>query len=95
MGNMVVGKCEDGQINSFYNETNCEHYQGWYGGVPFGNVYTCNGLFHKMCEFKEANNRAFFHKLIEQFINRKIANTWEFAIHKIHEFSTMTLYNSR
>ncbi len=27
MGGMVMGKCEDGQRKSFYNETNCEHFK--------------------------------------------------------------------
>ncbi len=65
MGNMVMGKWEDGQKNSFCNETNYEHSQGWYGGLQFGNVYTCNGLLQRTCEFKETNSKAFFHKLIE------------------------------
>jgi hypothetical protein len=51
-------------------------------------------LLQRTCEFKEANSRVFFHKFIEQFVNRGLANTWEFAIHKIHESSTTTLCNS-
>jgi hypothetical protein len=27
MGSMVMGKCEDGQKESFYNKTNYEHFQ--------------------------------------------------------------------
>ncbi len=73
MDNMAMGKCEDGQKESFYIETNCEHFQGWYGGLQFGN-YTCNGLLQRMCNFKEADSRAFFHKFIEQFVNRNLAN---------------------
>jgi hypothetical protein len=26
-GNMAMGKCKNGQRDSFYNETNCEHFQ--------------------------------------------------------------------
>jgi hypothetical protein len=33
MDNMEMGKCEDGQRKSFYNDTNCEHFQEWYGGL--------------------------------------------------------------
>ncbi len=44
MGNTTMGKCEDGPKKSFYNETKREHFQGWYGGLQFGNVHTCNGL---------------------------------------------------
>jgi hypothetical protein len=28
MGGMVMGKCKDGQRESFYNETKFEHFQG-------------------------------------------------------------------
>jgi hypothetical protein len=44
MGGMVMGKCEDGQREFFYDEINCEHFQGWYGGLQFGNVYTFASL---------------------------------------------------
>jgi hypothetical protein len=47
MGSMVMGKCEDWQRDSFYNETKCKHFQGWYRGLQFDNVYTCNGFFQK------------------------------------------------
>ncbi len=94
MGNIVMGKCEDGQKEYFYNETKCEHFQGWYGGLWFGNVYTCNGLLQRTYKFKEADSITFVHKLIERFINRGLANTWEFAVHKIHE-SSMTTCNSK
>jgi hypothetical protein len=48
----------------------------------------------RMCEFKKIDSKAFFHKLIERFVNKRLANTWEFAIHKIHE-SLTTLCNSK
>ncbi len=95
MGNVVMGKCEDAQRKYLYNETKCEHFQGWYGGLQFGNVYTCNGLLQRTCKFKEVDSITFFHKLIEWFINRGFANTWEFAIHKIHKSSMTTLCNSK
>jgi hypothetical protein len=74
MGDMTMGKCEDGQRKSFYYETKCEHFQGWYGGLQFGNVYTCNEFLQRMCEFKEADSKAFFHKFIEWFVNKWLAN---------------------
>ncbi len=95
MGGMAMGKCEDWQRKSLYNETKCKTFQEWYGGLQFNNVYTCNGLFQRMCEFKEADSKTFFHKLIERFINRRLVNTWEFVIHKIHESSITTLSNSK
>jgi hypothetical protein len=51
--------------------------------------------FFKECEFKKVDSKAFFHKLIERFVNKRLVNTWEFIIHKIHESSTMTLCNSK
>ncbi len=69
-----MGICEDGQKEPFYNETNYENFQGWYGGLQFGNVYTCNGLFQITCEFKEADSRAFIYKFIEQFVNKGLTN---------------------
>ncbi len=65
MGDMAMGKWEDGQRKSFYNETNCEHFQGWYGGLQFGNVYTCNGFSQRTCKFKKVNSKTIFQKLIE------------------------------
>jgi hypothetical protein len=37
----------------------------------------------------------FSHKLIEWFVNRRLANIWEFVIHIIHESLKVTLCNSR
>jgi hypothetical protein len=56
---MAMGKYEDVQKKSFYNETNCEHFQGWYGGLQFDNAYTCNELLQKTCEFKEVESSIF------------------------------------
>ncbi len=88
-----MGKCEDGQRESFNNETKCENFQGWYGGLQFGNAYTCNKLLKRTCKFIEANSRAFFHKFIERFVNKGHANAWEFDIHRTHESLTTTLCN--
>ncbi len=95
MGGMTMGKSKDGQRESFYNETNYEHFQGWYGGLQFDNIYTCNGFLQRTCKFKEVDSKAFFHKLIEQFVNKGLVKTWKFVIHRIHESSTTTLCNSR
>ncbi len=78
MGGMAMGKCEGGQKEYFCKETKCEHFQGGYGGLQFGNVYTCNGLFQRTCEFKEVDSRAFFHKLTKQFFNKRLVNTWDY-----------------
>jgi hypothetical protein len=44
---MTMGKCEDGQRKSFYNETNYELFQGWYGRLQFP------WFMHAMDFFKE------------------------------------------
>jgi hypothetical protein len=43
-GSMVMGKCEGRQRKYFHTQTNCKYFQGGYGGLQFGYVYTCNGL---------------------------------------------------
>jgi hypothetical protein len=65
MSGMAMGKCEDWQREYLYNETKCEHFQGWYGGLQFGNVYTCNGFFQKTCKFFKTHSRAFLLSLIK------------------------------
>jgi hypothetical protein len=54
--------------------------------LQLGNVYTCNGL-------EKANSRAFFHTLIERFVNRRFGNPWQLPINKIHETPMITLCN--
>ncbi len=69
-----MGKCEDRQKNSCITKTNCKHSKGGYGRLQLGDVYTCHGFFQRTHEFKEANFKIFFHKLIQWFINRGIDN---------------------
>jgi len=46
-------------------------------------------------QFKTINSKAFFHKLTERFVNRKLSNIWELVIHIIHETTMMTSCNSK
>jgi hypothetical protein len=52
-------------------------------------------FFQGACEFLKVDFRAFFHQLIQQFVNKGLGNTWEYVVHKIHETMTMTLCNSK
>jgi hypothetical protein len=44
MGGMAMGKCKNQQIKSCIVETNYKNFQGGYGRLQLGNVYTCLGL---------------------------------------------------
>ncbi len=41
MGDMVMGKCQDRQRKFCIIETNYKHFQGGYGRLQLGDVYTC------------------------------------------------------
>jgi hypothetical protein len=64
MGVMVMCKCEDKQRKSHIAQIDYKHFQGIYGRLQLGDVYTCHGFLQKTCEFKEVDSRTFFHKLI-------------------------------
>jgi hypothetical protein len=51
--------------------------------------------FKEHLSFKKPILEHFFHKLIEQFVNRKLVNIGEFVIYRIHESLMTTLCNSR
>ncbi len=72
MGNMAMGKCEEWQRESFHNETKCKHFQGWYGGLQFGNVYTCNGFFQKTCKFRKPIPKNFFTSLLNKLLTKDL-----------------------
>jgi hypothetical protein len=63
MGGMVMGECKNRQKKFCIIKKNCKHFEGGYGKLPLGNVYTCHGFFIRMHEFKEANSRTIYHKL--------------------------------
>jgi hypothetical protein len=41
---MAMGKCQDQQKKSCIGQTNCKHFQGGYGRLQLGDVYTCHGF---------------------------------------------------
>jgi hypothetical protein len=81
--------------NSCITKINCKHSKGGYGRLLFGNVYTCHGFFQRMHEFKEADSKTFFHKLIQQFVDKEFGNLWQPTINRIYETSKIALFNSR
>jgi len=95
MGSMMMGKCQDKQKMFCITQTNYKHFEGGYGKLPLGDVYTCHGFFQIMCEFEEANSKIFFHKLITQFIDKRFENYWQPIINQILETPKTTLCNSK
>jgi hypothetical protein len=85
----------DRQRKHFIIQTNSKHFQGKYGRLQYGNVYTCHEFLPRMRKFEMVNSKTHFHKLIERFVDRRVGNPWELAINKIHETQNTTLCNSR
>jgi len=94
MGNMAMGDCEDRQRKSCIAQIDCKHFQGGYERLQLGNVYTCHGFLQRTCELEEVD-KTFFHKLIEQFVNRGFGNTLQLSINIIHETSNIIVCNSK
>jgi hypothetical protein len=84
MGSMVMGECKDRQRKSCIVQTNCKHFERGYGKLPLGDVYTCHGFLLRTCKFEKTNSIAFFHNLIEEFVNGRFGNPWEPLINKIY-----------
>ncbi len=51
MGDMAMGKYEDKQRKSCIVKINCKDFQGIYGRLQLGDVYTCHGFLQRTCEF--------------------------------------------
>ncbi len=92
---VAISKCKNRQRKSCINETNCKYFEGGYGRLPLGDVYTCYGFLQIMCKFEEADSRTFFLKLIQQFVDGWFGNLWQLDINRIYETSKTTLCNSR
>ncbi len=84
MGGMVMGKCKDRQRKYWIAQTNYKHFEGGYGRLPLGNVYTCHGFLPKMCKFEKVNSKTFIHKLIKGFVNGRFGNPWKPPINRIY-----------
>ncbi len=67
---MVMGKREDRQRKFYIAQIDYKHFQGGYGRLQLGNVYTCHGFLQRTCELKKVDSKTFFHKLIEQFVDK-------------------------
>jgi hypothetical protein len=85
----------DRQRKYFIAQTNSKHFQGKYGRLQFGNVYTCHDFFQIMRKFEAVNSRTLFHKFIERFVDKRVGNCWQLAINRIHETQKTTLCNSK
>jgi hypothetical protein len=57
-------------LKSCIAQIECKHFQGRYGRLQLGDVYTCHGFLQRTCELEEVDSKTFFHKLIEQFVDK-------------------------
>jgi len=60
------------KINQKKITLNYKHFQGGYGRLPLGDVYTCQWMH----ESEKVDSRTFFHKHIEWFFNKRFGNPW-------------------
>jgi hypothetical protein len=95
MGGMAMGKCEDKQWKFRISQIDYKHFQGTYGRLQLGNIYTCHGFFQITCEFKEVDSITFFHKLILWFVDKGFGDLWQLNIDRIHKIPKMIVCNSR
>ncbi len=72
-----MGKCKDKQRKYCIVQINYKDFEGKYGGLSLGNVYTCHGFLPRMCKFEKAGFKTFFHKLIKRFIDKGFGNPWK------------------
>jgi hypothetical protein len=79
-----MGKCKNRQIKFCIVQTNYKHYEGGYGRLPLGNVYTCHGFLLRKRKFEKANSKTFIHKLIKGFVDGGFGNLWKPPINKIY-----------
>jgi hypothetical protein len=68
MGNLAMGKCEDRQIKSCIIETNCKHFEGGYGRLPLGDLYTCREIFKEHTSLKKLIPKHFFTSLFNNLL---------------------------
>jgi hypothetical protein len=85
MGGKAMGECEDCQRKSYIAQTNCKHFEGRYGRLPLGDVYTCHGFLPRTSKFEKADSRTFIYKLIERFFDEGFGNPWEPPFNRIYE----------
>jgi hypothetical protein len=78
MGNKVMGKCEDCQRKSYIVQTNCKHFEGGYGRLPMGDVYTCHGFLPRMSKFEKANSKTFFTNLLKDLSTKDLITLGNF-----------------
>ncbi len=75
IGNMPMGKCKKKPKKSCIAQTNHKYFQGGFGRLQLGNVYTFHGFLQRTHESKEVDYIIFFYKLVRQFVDRGFGNT--------------------
>jgi hypothetical protein len=64
MNSKAMGECEDRQKEFCIVQIDYTHFQGGYGRLQLGYVYTCHGFFQRTCKLKKIDSKTFFHKFI-------------------------------
>ncbi len=68
MGSLAMGKCKDKKRKSCYIETNCKHFEGRYGRLPMGDVYTCMDFLKEHTSLKKSIPWHFFTSLLNALL---------------------------
>jgi len=68
MGSLTMDECKDRQRKSCITKTNYKHFEGGYGRLPLGDVYTCHGLFLKHASLKKPIPKHFFTSLLNDLL---------------------------
>jgi hypothetical protein len=59
-----MDECKIKQRKSCITKTNYKHFEGGYGRLPLGNVYTWHGFFFKHTSLKKPISKHFFTSLL-------------------------------
>jgi hypothetical protein len=65
---MAMSKCEDRQIKFCISQTNYKHYEGGYGKLSLGNVYTWHDFFQECANLKKLIPKHFFTSLMKDLL---------------------------
>jgi len=76
-------------------QTWCKNFQGRYGRLQLGNVYTCHGYFQRMCELENQFQNIFSQIYLKDLLTKDLVTFSNLIWKKNHETSKRTICNSR
>ncbi len=71
MGSMAMGECKYWQRKFYIAQTN-KHFEGRYGRLPLGNVYTCHGFLPRTASLKKLISKLFFTSLLKDLLTKDL-----------------------